>query len=290
MGELRTIGRIGSVTGGILETHDGAHLYVEQAGAGQAILLVHGWTMSGRFWSRQIEPLARQFNVVTVDLRGHGNSSKVLHGHTLVQYAQDLRLVVDALRLQDVTLVGWSLAGPVLLEYWNRYGGEGVSALCLVEMTPFPFAPEKWNTHRLAHYHFRGMNETVRNLQTDRIAFGRQFIDSMFLSGKAPENDMHWMLPEHLSTPTPIAMAIYSDYLMRDYSKSLPRISVPVLVVNGNSTYLCFGPDAGRHVADTLPNGRLEIFKGSGHMPFYEEPQRFNGVLLEWLGQSDGRR
>ena len=290
MGELRTIGHKGSVTGGILETHDGAHLYIEKAGAGHAILLVHGWTMSGRFWSRQIEPLARQFNVVTVDLRGHGNSSKVLHGHTLVQYAQDLRVVVDSLRLQDVTLVGWSLAGPVLLEYWHRYGGEGVSALCLVEMTPFPFAPEKWNTHRLANYHFKGMNETVRNLQTDRIAFGRQFIDSMFLSGKAPEKEMQWMLPEHLATPTPIAMAIYSDYLMRDYSQSLHRISVPVLVVNGNSTHICFGPDAGRHVADALPNGRLEIFNGSGHMPFYEEPERFNAVLLEWLKQSGGRR
>jgi pimeloyl-ACP methyl ester carboxylesterase len=290
MGEIRTIGRKGSVTGGILETHDGAHLYLEQAGAGRAVLLVHGWTMSGRFWARQIEPLAMHFKVVTVDLRGHGNSSKVLHGHTLVQYAQDLHLVVDSLHLQDVTLVGWSLAGPVLLEYWNRYGGKGVSALCLVEMTPFPFSPENWNTHRLANYQLRGMNEALNNLQTDRVAFGRQFIDSMFLVGKAPEKDMQWMLPEHLATPTPIATAIYSDYLMRDYSQSLHGISVPVLVANGNSSHICFGPNTGRHVADTLPNGKLEIFNNSGHMPFYEEPERFNAGLLEWLKQSGGRR
>jgi non-heme chloroperoxidase len=290
MSAFRTIGRKGSVTGGLLETHDGAHLYLEQAGEGHAVLLVHGWTMSGRFWSRQIEPLAREFNVVTVDLRGHGNSSKVLHGHTIVQYAEDLRRVVDSLHLQDVTLVGWSLAGPVLLEYWDRYGGQGVSALCLVEMTPFPFAHEKWNTHRLANYQLRGMNEALNNLQADRVGFGRQFIDSMFLAGKAPENDMKWMLTEHLATPTPIAVAIYSDYLMRDYSQSLHGISVPVLVANGNSSHICFGPETGRHVADTIPGGRLEIFEESGHMPFYEAPERFNDALLAWLKQSVDRR
>ncbi len=289
MVELRTIGREGAVTGGLLETPDGAHLYLEQSGAGRAVLLVHGWTMSGRFWSRQIEPLAAQFKVVTVDLRGHGNSSKALHGHTIPQYAQDLRLVVDALDLRDVALVGWSLAGPVLLEYWRRYGGEGVSALCLVEMTPFPFSPEKWNTHRLANYRFRGMNEALQNLQTDRTAFGRQFINGMFLSGKAPEKDMAWMLCEHLATPTSIAAAIYSDYLMRDYSRSLHRISVPVLVANGDSGHTCFGADTGRYVVDTVPNGRLEIFERSGHMPFYEEPERFNASLLEFLKESCGR-
>jgi len=246
--------------------------------------------MSGRFWVRQIEPLARQFKVVTVDLRGHGHSSKVLHGHTLVQYAQDLRLVADALHLQPVTLVGWSMAGPVLLEYWSRYGVEGVEALCLVEMTPFPFAPGKWNTHRLANYQLRGMNETVRNLEADRVAFGRQFIDNMFLNGQATEKDMQWMLPEHLSTPTPIAAAIYSDYLMRDYSSSLRGLTVPVLVANGHSPYICFGTDTGRYVAERVSKGRLEIFSKSGHMPFYEEPERFNAVLVDWLKQSGDRR
>jgi non-heme chloroperoxidase len=283
MGALRTVNRKGSVVGALLETPDGAHLYLEQAGAGRAVLLVHGWTMSGRFWSAQMEGLSKQFKVVTVDLRGHGNSSKVLHGHTIVNYAKDLRLVVDALHLQDVTLVGWSLAGPVVLEYWNRYGGQGLAALCLVEMTPFPFAPEKWNTHRLANYQFKGMNEALHNLQADRVAFGRQFIDSMFLGGKAPEDDMVWMLPEHLATPTSIATAIYSDYLMRDYSRSLEGISVPVLVVNGHSPYICFGSDTGRYVADTVPLGRLEIFSNSGHMPFYEEPERFNAMLVEFV-------
>jgi pimeloyl-ACP methyl ester carboxylesterase len=99
---------------------------------------------------------------------------------------------------------------------------------------------------------------------------------------------MQWMLPEHLATPTSIATAIYSDYVMRDYSQSLHRISVPVLVANGNSSHICFGPETGRHVADTIPDGRLEIFENSGHMPFYEEPERFNSTLLEWLKQSGG--
>ena len=56
------------------------------------------------------------------------NSSKTLDGHTIPQYAKDVRAVIDALKLKDVTLVGWSLAGPVVLEYWKQFGADKVKA------------------------------------------------------------------------------------------------------------------------------------------------------------------
>lgn len=102
---------------GVVETGDGALVYYEVTGDGAPILFVHGWTMSGRFWDRQVEGLAPHFAVVTMDLRGHGNSSKVLHGHTVPQYARDVRAVIEALDLHGVTLVGWSLPGPVVLDH-----------------------------------------------------------------------------------------------------------------------------------------------------------------------------
>ena len=77
-----------------LETKDGAKIYYEDCGTGQPIVLVHGWLCSSKFWQKNAPELAKEFRVVTLDLRGHGNSSKTLSGHTIVQYGRDVRAVV----------------------------------------------------------------------------------------------------------------------------------------------------------------------------------------------------
>ena len=69
--------------GGMVETNDGAIVYYKVTGKGDPILLVHGRTMSSKFWQKQIGPLAAHCMAVTMDLRTHGNSSKVTYGHTI---------------------------------------------------------------------------------------------------------------------------------------------------------------------------------------------------------------
>ncbi|MGH9678530.1 MAG: alpha/beta fold hydrolase, partial [Candidatus Acidiferrales bacterium] len=138
-----------------LETSDGAKIYYEDEGEGQPILLVHGWTCSSRFWRKNVPVLARAFRVVTLDLRGHGKSSKTLDGHTIRQYARDVRAVIEHLGLREAVLVGWSLGGPVILSYYEQYGADHrLKALGLVDSTPFPFSPASWNSHALRDYNY----------------------------------------------------------------------------------------------------------------------------------------
>jgi non-heme chloroperoxidase len=271
---------MGNRTGWVVSP-DGARIYVETAGSGTPILLVHGWTMSGRFWLHQMAGLSDRFNVVTMDLRAHGNSSKTLEGHTVGRYAEDIQAVITGLNLEEIVLAGWSLAGPVVLEYWRRFGAEKVSGMALVEMTPFPFSPEGWNTHALSGYKIDGMHASFRAVEEDRNAFGKRFIHSMFKNGHAPSEVLEWMLHEHLKTPTPAALAVYSDYLMGDYTGVLKDVSIPSLAIYGDSDHLCFGPDTGRYVSDQIPDCRLETLDQSGHMPFYEQPEEFNNILAD---------
>ncbi|MCB2185868.1 MAG: alpha/beta hydrolase [Deltaproteobacteria bacterium] len=263
----------------LVETPDGARLYVSETGAGRPLLLVHGWTMSRRYWQHQSKGLAGCARVVTPDLRGHGNSTKVLHGHTVPQYARDLHQVVEDLELTDFVLVGWSLAGPVVLEYLASYGTTGVAGLGLVEASPFPFSPAAWNTHALAGYNYPGMHALFHRLTTDREAFGRDLVHGMRHGGRAPDPDLAWMLAEHLTCPSEVARAIYADYLTRDYTALLPRLDLPVLVVAGHSQTICFGPPTADYLAQAIPGARRVILERSGHMPFYEEPAAFNQAL-----------
>ncbi len=148
-------------------------------------------------------------------------------------------------------------------------------------MTPFPFSPEDWNTHALKGYNFDGLQASFRALEDDRGGFGERFIHNMFQTGRASSEELEWMFYEHMKTPTAVALAVYSDYVMGDYTGVLKDVSIPSRVINGNSERLCFGPKTGRYVADQIPDCRLEVLDQSGHMPFYEQPEDFNKILAE---------
>ena len=98
-------------------TVNGAELSYTDQGAGRPILLLHGWSMSGRFFRSQIEPLASEFRVVVPDYRGHGESAKVLSGHTVEQYAADVLELAGALGLERPVLVGWSMGAMIADQY-----------------------------------------------------------------------------------------------------------------------------------------------------------------------------
>jgi len=266
---------------GLVEADDGALIMVETAGSGRPLVLVHGWSMSRRFWQRQIQGLSHHFMVVAPDLRAHGDSSKALFGLTLPQCARDLQAVMEVLDLHDVILAGWSLAGPLVLDHWRHYGDERIKALALVEMTPAPLAPGTWNTHRLAGGDLAGLGQVVRAVQEDRRGHLTSFVNAMFRTGTAPEADYAFMLAEALKTPAQAAASLYSDYLMRDYREVLPTVSVPALVAVGREGPLCFGPACGRYVADELPRGELRVFEESGHLPFWETSEAFNQALID---------
>ena len=81
-------------------------------------------------------------------------------------------------------------------------------------------------------------------------------------------------------------MAVYSDYVMADFTGVLKSVSIPTLAIYGNSRHLCFGPKTGRYVADQIPDCRLEVLDQSGHMPFYEQSEQFNSLLADLASNS----
>jgi len=91
------------------ELPDGARMAYDDAGSGRPVLLIHGVSVSRRFFERNVGALAERFRVIDLDLRGHGESPACEGGHTVAQYARDVRHLIDALGLGDAVLVGWPI-------------------------------------------------------------------------------------------------------------------------------------------------------------------------------------
>jgi non-heme chloroperoxidase len=266
-----------------LETGDGAKIYYEDQGEGQPILLVHGWMCSSKFWQDNVPELAREFRVVTLDLRGHGNSSKTLSGHTIAQYGRDVRAVVEHLDLCNIALVGWSLGGPVVLSYYEQFGKDGrVKALGLVDSTPFPFSPADWNNHPLKNYNYNAMNATSFALASDPKKFATAFAGRMFKQ-KPSDSDVDWVVAELTKTPPWIAIASYSDFVMSNYAKILPTVKIPLLVLAADSGVFPKGVAMGKTLAGMAPRGTFVPIEDGGHMLFYEQSQKFNSILAGFV-------
>ena len=272
-----------------VETGDHALIHVRVAGRDEArggerpdkpaIVLLHGWSQSAECFERQA-PLAERFQVVCPDLRAHGLSSKVAHGHTLPDYGRDVARVADGLGLERFVLGGWSMGGTLALSCWDLFGPERMAGLALVEATPAPMSTEPWNTHALRGNDPSVLAKALGKIERDRRAHMELFVQAMFADGRGAERECRRLLEQALRCPAWAAAAIYSDYALRNYADSLERINVPCLAAFGAGR-LCLGPVPAQYLSRAMPDCRAVLFAESGHMPFWEEPEAFNLALAE---------
>src|SRR6476469_9005727 len=115
---------------------DGASLAYDEAGAGRPVVLIHGVSMSRRYFERNLAALSERFHVVNVDLRGHGESPSHDGGHTVAQYARDVRHLLRALDLDGAVLVGWSMGSLVVWDMIRQFGTDGLAGHVVVSQGP----------------------------------------------------------------------------------------------------------------------------------------------------------
>ena len=119
-------------------TKDGTKLYYEEMGHGSDLVFIHGWSCSHLFLKRQIPIFAQNYHAVGYDLRGHGDSDRILLGLDLPTFVDDLKSLVEDRGLKNMVLIGWSMGAQIIWEYIKNYGCESIRKIALVDMT-LPF-------------------------------------------------------------------------------------------------------------------------------------------------------
>ena len=268
---------------GLVKVSDGAYIYYEIEGSGRPVVLVHGWGCSGRFYQKNVEGLRDRYMVVTLDLRGHGKSTKGIDGYRVDRLAQDIHEVVVHLGLKDILLMGWSLGGPTMLSYWKQFGKEEgrLAGLGLIDMTPFPFSSGEWNSHGLRNYNMDGFNAFVAAILKDHHGFVASFIKKMFKDCIVPDG-MEWLQKEMTILPPYLGISLYGDYCYSDYTDALSTISVPVLVLSADSGIFPNSIGQGKWIAAQIPQSEFVPFYEGGHMLFWVEAEKFNRAVADF--------
>jgi non-heme chloroperoxidase len=251
---------------------DGVLLHYESTGTGRPIVLVHGWTMNGRFFHKNVAALAEGHRVITVDSRGHGRSG------------QDLETVLAALDLRDVVLAGWSLGMATVYNYLDQYGTGRLAGIVDIDMTPYLFADDTWQHGVFGTLDARASLDVQRQMIADRVGLMATLVPAMFAAGSTPDPDtLAWWSDESTTVPDLTALALWVSVTSQDWRPLLPKIDVPVLLAHGRRSQIYPTP-VWEALAELIPQTSLALFDESGHSPFWEEPDRFNTAVLEFTG------
>lgn len=264
-----------------IETADGTNLFFRDWGTGHPLVFLAPWGLNSAWWEYQIADLAgRGFRCVGYDRRGHGRSTEPSHGYEFDTLADDLASVIEQLDMHDVTLVGQSLGCGEVVRYLSRRGSSRVTRVVLVStITPFVLKtddnPDGVDRESLAY---------VRKvLSKDRPNPIAAAASAFFGTSKnhVSQEIMDWwvrMMVDGCSLKT--MLDLQQMFTETDFRPELRRITVPTLLIHGDSdTSTPIGTTA-RKTAPLIPNCQLKVYVGAAHGLPITHADQLNADLL----------
>lgn len=256
-------------------------LHVVETGPRDArsFLFIHGYSQSHLSWREQLRsPLADEFHLVTIDLRGHGDSEKPREGYRDgVNWAGDVRAVVEKFNLKSFVLIGWSYGSLVALDYLANVGTGSVAGVNLIS-TVAGIGTDRTNGWLQTEYLGLFPDLVSTDAETSTSALQR-FVELCFEEELSAE-DRYLLLGASAAVPP------YVRDGMRDRTVShvefFEGLSVPVLLTHGTHDDVV-SIDASREAHRRIPESTLSEFPDSGHAPLWESPEQYNQELREFV-------
>lgn len=245
----------------------------------KTILFLHGWPGSHKLFEYQFDQLPKMgYRCIGIDQRGFGESDKPYKGYDYDRLSDDVRAVVNVLKLNDFTLAGHSTGGAIAIRYMSRHRGYGVSKLALfaaaapslIKRRNFPYGLEKEDVIKM-------INETYNDRPKMLSNFGDIFF---FQYVTKPFSD--WFLQLGLQAAGWATAAVENTWINEVLFSDLAAINVPTLIIHGiHDKVVPFS--LAKVQNQSIKNSKLIPFEFSGHGSFYDQRDKFNEELMKFI-------
>lgn len=266
---------------------NGIETYYERSGSGHPIVFIHGSGWDSRQWTPQLTALAEDYEVICYDVRGHGKTGgSDADSVSFATFAADLKAFIEALELEDPTLVGLSMGGRighVCAAAYPELPGSIVTYEAPVRLEPLSLSLSRrllMQIHRTV-YRFIGPYRAYQLYNWYRHRFGdvegeefdpaidelgmtkNEYIRDAIRRVDAAEQLKHMeSFGEEVDTPS--------------------EVSVPALVLTGDGAS-SFNIEAAEQLVAEIPNARRETIPDAGHAGNLDNPEAFNKKLREFI-------
>lgn len=244
--------------------------------AGPAVVLIHGFTDNARDWVPLVPYLSPRFHLILVDIRGHGGSSKPECCYTRLDFAYDIKLLLDALNVQQADIVGHSL-GSLIAQTFAEFWPERTRRVILISSSGGPRAgapPKKPQYDFLAQ---------IRQLK-EPIDPDSPFMVQWWSSPTPVDPDfLRRQRADSAAIPLRVWLAVLDQGLEEaDLQRTLPLLKAPTLLIWGSKDPIMEEP-VRQTLREGLPQAQVKVFEGLGHNPFWENPRACADVINAFL-------
>lgn len=262
-------------------TGDNVRIYVEDLNPGckKTILFIHGWPGDHNLFEYQFNQIPKLgYRCIGIDIRGFGESDRPFQGYDYATLSDDVRYIVEALRLHDFTLAGHSTGGSISVKYMGRHKGYGVSKLALfaaaapslIKLPDFPYGVDK-----------EAITQMIKDTYNDRPQMLQNFGNNFFFQ-HITEAFSDWFFQMGLRAAGWATASVEETWIKEVLFTDLESIRVPTLIIHGTHDKIV--PfELGEVQNKMIPNSKLVSFELSGHATFYDEKDKFNEVLVNFI-------
>src|ERR1700677_3806996 len=247
---------------------------------GPPVVLIHGYTDNARDWVPMLPYLSKRFRLILVDIRGHGKSSKPECCYTRLDFAYDIKLLLDALSVRQANVVGHSL-GSIIAQTFAEYWPERTDRVVLISSTggrpPGSSGPPQFD-----------FAAEIRKLK-EPIDPDSPFMIAWWDSPTPVNPDfIRRQRQDAAAIPLKVWLAVLDEALPNatayaDLQSTLVRLKAPTLLIWGSKDPIMEEPMR-KTLRDGLPGAQVKIFEGLGHNPFWEDPAAVARVINTFLG------
>ncbi|MDQ3289812.1 MAG: alpha/beta hydrolase [Bacteroidota bacterium] len=247
---------------------DGTSIFYTTAGKGNITLLfVHCWTCDQTYWRKQLDYFAQNYQVVALDLAGHGKSGRNRKSYTMQTFGGDVAAVAEALKLKKVILIGHSMGGPVIAEAANQMPGKVIGLIGVDTFKDLDWHPSTEEIDKMLQPIKVNFKDSLRHIVRN----------GMFL----PTSDS--LLAEQTAThmssaPPEIGIPAVQNMFEWRGEKELGALTIPKWMINAE-----YQP-TNKEVAAKY-GFKLKLMSGVGHFPMLEDATTFNKLLSEAITQ-----
>jgi pimeloyl-ACP methyl ester carboxylesterase len=255
----------------------GVSIHYDDVGSGPAVVLGHSFLCSGEMWGPQIDPMSARYRVINADARGHGRSCLLSQDFDLYDMVEDVVAVLDDAGVNRAVWAGLSIGGMVAMRAALTVP-DRVAGLILLDT-------HAGSENAYKKFKYRAMGIGVRAMgvgpfvgEVTKLMFGAT------TRARNKELVSDWS-KRFAAVDVPSTLHVLGALVRRDSVLSrLEEVDVPVLVLVGSED-VSLPPALSREIADTMPNARLEVIDGAGHLSTLEQPEAVSAAMLGFLDE-----
>ncbi|HLJ91383.1 MAG TPA: alpha/beta hydrolase [Candidatus Angelobacter sp.] len=252
------------------------YLRAGQSTSKRALILIPGWRLPAFLWEEQLKTFAPVMQVIAIDPRSQGESTKTPGDNTPESRAKDLHEVLGQMGISQPVLVGWSQGAQDVAAYLQEFGADSVSGVVFVD-SPVSAGPSGVEANK----------EFSKAILANISLYARHpkeasegMVHSIFKKPR-PDAEYQKIVQSTLQTPTDTGIAmLVMDIFGMDRRPALEKLNKPALVIASAESPLVAAQKA---MAASIPGAKFLAIEGTGHAVFVDEPGKFDAALQNFL-------